>query len=402
MKPVLFIFATLLIDTIGFGIIIPVIPELITELTGEGLSKAAFYGGWLMFVYALTQFIFAPILGNLSDRFGRRPVLLLALFMLGVDYLIMAFATTLAWLFIGRLLVGMAGATYATANAYIADISSEDKKAQNFGMLGAAFGLGFIIGPALGGILGEYGSRVPFYAAATLAFLNMAYGYLILPESLSPDKRRPFAIQRANPFGALKQMRQYPIVLGLIASMVFYQLAHDANPAVWTYFTMLQFDWSKREVGFSLAFVGLMITIVQGGLIRSVIPRLGEARTAYLGLLMGGLGFIGFAFSTAGWMLYAWIVPWSLMSLASPAVRTIMSNHVPANAQGALQGAISSLMSLTAIAAPLLMTGLFRYFTAENAPAHFPGASFFAAGLLLLGSIGITMRAIRTSPSLHR
>ena len=385
-RAMLFILITVLIDTIGFGIIAPVTPELIMELTGESLSEAALYGGWLMFLYALTQFFAAPILGNLSDRFGRRPVLMASLFTLGLDYLLMAMAPDLTWLFVGRAIAGVAGATFATANAYIADVSNAEERAQNFGLLGSAWGLGFILGPVIGGVLGEYGSRVPFFAASALAGANVLYGYFVLPESLPVESRRPFKLVRANPVGALSQMRRFPGVLVLFGALLLYQLAHDANPSTWTYYTMLKFDWTERDVGFSMGVLGISITLVQGLLIRVVIPKLGDRGTVLLGLLIMAAGYLGFSLATEGWMMLVFIVPFALGGLAMPALRSILSNRVGANSQGELQGAMSSLMSLTAIIAPVFLTQLFGYFTSAQAPFYFPGASFFMAALLTAGS----------------
>jgi DHA1 family tetracycline resistance protein-like MFS transporter len=391
-----FIFVTILIDMIGFGIIIPVMPALIVELTGVGLGQAAIWGGRLLVVYAAMQFVFAPIIGNLSDRFGRRPVLLASLVAFGADYVIMGFAPTLAWLFLGRALAGIAGASHTTASAFIADVSAPEERAKNFGLVGAAFGLGFIIGPVIGGLLGEYGARIPFYAAGGLAFANAIYGYLVLPETLPPEKRRPFAWQRANPVGAFGEMRRYPLVIALFAVLFFYQIAHDANPSTWSYYTMLKFDWSPRDVGYSLGAIGVLFALVQGVLIRVVIPRIGEARTVAVGFVAMAVGFVGFAFATRGWMLYAFLVPFSLAGLANPALRGLLSNRVPSNAQGELQGAIASLVSVTAIIAPWLMTELFGAFTSAAAPIYFPGAPFVAAALLMgvaLAWFGWTARA---------
>lgn len=390
-----FIFITVLIDTIGFGIIIPVIPSLITSITGEGLNAAARYGGWLMFVYALTPFFCAPIIGNLSDRYGRRPVLLLSLFALAIDYVIMGFAASILVLFVGRMIAGAAGATFATANAFIADVSSEEERAQNFGLIGAAFGIGFIIGPAIGGLLGEFGPRVPFFAAAALALLNMIYGYFILPETLAPENRRPFKIERANPVGAILQMRGYPIVFGLLGAMFFFQIAHDALPATWTYYTMERYDWSERDVGFSLAAVGVIIALVQGLLIRVIIPYFGEELSVYWGFLVGAFGFVGYAFAPTGLILYLFMVPQSMMMIASSALRGIMSKQIPVDSQGELQGALSSLMGLTAMMAPVFMTQLFGFFTSEAAPVYFPGVSFFAAGILVTVTALIAWSVLR-------
>lgn len=387
-----FIFVTVLIDMIGFGIVIPVVPELIMELTGEGLGQAAVYGGWLMFVYALTQFVCAPIIGNASDRFGRRPVLLLSLLAFGLDYALMGLAPTIVWLFVGRTIAGAAGGSHVTANAYIADVSEPEERAKNFGLIGAAFGLGFIFGPVIGGLLGEFGPRVPFFAAAGLALTNLVYGFFALPETLDPEDRRPFSLARANPVGTFQQMRRFPLVVGLFGAVVLYQLAHDANPSTWTYYTMLKYEWSERDVGFSLGVVGLMIALVQGSLIRLVIPRLGEKWSVYVGFALMTLGYVGFSLASEGWILLVLIVPWALGNIAMPAMRGIMANQVPDNAQGELQGAMSSLVSLTAIVAPLVMTRLFGFFSSQAAPVYFPGAPFLAAGLLTLGCLVVFAR----------
>lgn len=384
-KPALgFIFVTILLDVIGFGIIIPILPKYISHLTGGDLSNASLYSGWLMFSFAIMQFICSPILGNLSDRFGRRPILLASLFGFGVDYLIIAFAPTIGWLFVGRILAGVMGASFTTAAAYIADISTPEKRAQNFGLIGAAFGLGFIIGPALGGVLGHYGFRIPFYVAAALTFLNWIYGYFVLPESLSKRNRRRFDIKRANPIGSLKQLRKYPIISGLVASLICIYLSNYATQSTWTFFTMEKFGWSEMIVGLSLAMVGLSVAIVQGGLIRVINPKLGPVKSVYFGLTFSVLGLLLTAFVPQGWMLFALMLPFSLGGVAGPAIQGIISNQVPANEQGELQGALTSLMSLTSIIGPLLMTGLFSFFTSKSAPVYFPGAPFVMAALLVL------------------
>lgn len=383
----IFIFITVLVDVIGLGIIIPVLPGLIMELTGEGLSMASRYGGWLMFTYAIMQFLAAPVIGGLSDRYGRRPVLLASLFGFGIDYIILGFAPTITWLFIGRFMAGITGASFTTASAYIADVSPPEKRGQNFGLIGAAFGLGFIVGPVLGGLLGHFGPRVPFFAAAGLTLLNWLYGYFILPESLKPESRRPFNWKRANPLGSLMQVRKYPVIVGLIAVLVLTYIAGHATQSTWAYYTMEKFGWDEKAVGYSLGFVGLMVALVQGGLIRVAIPKLGEVRSVYLGLILYAIGFVGFAFASAGWMMYAIMVPFALSGLAGPALQGIMSNQVPANSQGELQGALTSLMSLTSVVGPPLMTNLFGYFTSENAPVFFPGAPFLAGAVFVLTAL---------------
>lgn len=361
-----FIFITLLLDVIGFGIIIPVIPKLIMGLSGKDLSHASQIGGWLMFAYAIMQFTFAPILGGLSDQYGRRPILLGSLFGFGIDYLFSAFAPTIGWLFVGRMIAGIMGSSFTTASAYIADVSPPEKRSQNFGLIGAAFGLGFIIGPAIGGFLGAYGPRAPFIAAACLAFLNWLYGLFILPESLKPENRRAFDWKRANPVGTLSQLRKYPIISGLLVSLVLLYIAAWAVQGGWSYYTMEKFQWDERMVGISLSVVGLITAIVQAGLIRIIIPKLGQQRGVYVGLSLYCFGFLCFAFATKGWMMFAALVPYCLGGIAGPSLQGIISTQVAPNVQGELQGGLTSMMSATAIVAPPLMTGIFSYFTGQG------------------------------------
>lgn len=389
-----FIFATLLIDVTGLGIIIPVFPTLIQELTGGSLSEASEYGGWLLFSFAIMQFLFAPVLGNLSDQYGRRPVLLLSLFGFALDYLLLAFAPTIVWLFIGRIIAGIMGASITTATAYIADISTPEKRAQNFGMVGAAFGLGFIIGPVIGGLLGEYGSRIPFLAAAGLTFVNFLYGYFILPESLAKSDRRKFDIRRANPFGSLKLLRTYPIISGMVISLLLIYVASHAVQSTWSFFTMEQFRWSEAQVGYSLGFVGLLVAIVQGGLIRVINPKLGAKNSVLVGMVLYVIGLAFFAFASSGWMMYAALIPYCLGGISGPAIQGILSGQVPANEQGELQGALTSLVSLTSIIGPVMMTTIFATFTAKDAPIYFPGAAFLTASVLAVFSLLFTMRTL--------
>lgn len=393
-----FIFITLLIDVIGLGIIIPVIPGLIEHLTGAGLSIASKYSGWLTFAYAAMQFLCSPVLGGLSDRFGRRPVLLASLIGFSIDYTFMGFAPTIGWLFVGRLISGITGASFTTAGAYIADVSPPEKRAQNFGMIGAAFGLGFIIGPVIGGLLGQYGPRVPFFAAAGLAMINALYGYFILPESLPAGNRRKFEWKRANPAGSLLRLKKYPLIVSLVASLICIYVAGHATQSTWTFYTMEKFSWNEKMVGYSLGFVGLMIALVQGGLIRVLIPKLGQKRSVYIGLLLYAVGFICFAFATQGWMMFAFMIPFALGGLAGPALQGIISSQVPSNEQGELQGALTSLMSATSIIGPLLMTYLFNFFTSPYAPVHFPGAPFLMGALLTIASLLFAMRSLATHP----
>lgn len=387
-----FIFITLLIDVTGFGIIIPVMPKLITHLIHSNLSDAARYGGWMVLAYATMQFLFAPVLGNLSDKYGRRPVLLFSLFGFGIDYLFLAFAPSIAWLFVGRIIAGITGASITTATAYIADISTPEKRAQNFGLVGAAFGLGFIIGPVIGGLLGSFGPRVPFIVAACLALLNWLYGYFILPESLSKENRRSFDWKRANPVGSLFHLKKYPAITGLVFSLILIYIAAHAVQSTWSYYNMQKFNWHEKEVGISLGVVGVMVAFVQGVLIRKTIPRLGKEKSVYFGLTLYSLGMILFGFATQGWMMYVFTVIYCLGGIAGPALQGIISNHVPANEQGELQGGLTSLISLTSIIGPPVMTSLFAYFTDTYAPIQFPGAPFLAGALLLMISAVIAYR----------
>ncbi|MBK9554706.1 MAG: TCR/Tet family MFS transporter [Bacteroidetes bacterium] len=390
-----FIFITLLIDVIGFGIIIPVLPSLIKELHGGDFSEAARIGGWLLFAFAIMQFIFSPILGNLSDRYGRRPVLLLALFGFGCDYLIMAFAPDLIWLFVGRILAGITGASFSTASAYIADVSPPEKRAQNFGLIGAAFGMGFIIGPAVGGLLGELGSRVPFFAAAGLSFVNWLYGFFVLPESLPKEKRRPFEWKRANPIGSLLALKKYPLTYGLIASLVCIYIASHAVQSNWSYFTMGTLGWSEKAVGLSLAFVGLLVGIVQGGLIRITIPRFGQKNSLYYGLALYTIGLFLMGIASQSWMMYVFLIPYCLGGIGMPALQGIISSQVPSNEQGELQGAMTGLMSLTSIVGPPLMTNTYAYFTADSAPVHFAGAAFILGAAFMLVSLFLARNTLK-------
>ena len=382
-----FIFVTLLIDVTGFGIIIPVIPALLTDLLHVGVVEAAPYGGWLIFAFAIMQFLFSPLVGNLSDRFGRRPILLISLFGFGLDYLITAFAPTIGWLFLARIVAGIFGASFTTATAYIADVSPPEKRAQNFGMIGAAFGLGFIIGPAVGGLLTQFGTRAPFIAGAILTLINWLYGYFILPESLKPENRRKFEWKRANPIGSLKFFLRYKVILGLVASIVLLYIAAHAVQSTWSYYTMFKFGWDAKWVGYSLGFVGLMVALVQGWLIRLIIPKLGQQRSIYVGLALYALGFLLFGLATEGWMMFAFLIPYCLGGIAGPSLQGIMSSQVPPNQQGELQGALTSLISLTTIVGPIAMTGLFYAFTKPDAALYIPGAAMFtASGLTLLSA----------------
>ena len=385
----------LFIDSLGIGIIIPIAPQLVMELSGATLADAAPIAGWLTLAYASMQFIFSPILGNLSDRYGRKPILLASLAALSVDYVLMGLAPTLAWLFIGRIIAGIAGATFATANAVVADLIPHAERAKYFGLNGAAWGMGFIVGPVIGGLLGGYGSRVPFFAAAVFTALNFLIAIIVLRETLPTTQRRAFSVRRANVLGALKSLRVIPGAALLLVVLFFYQIGHDTLPSTWTWTVMAKFDWTERDVGLSLAALGLGTAVVQGGLVGMFTRKLGEHRTAIIGMTGGALGFLGYAFASSPAMLFASIPLGCLLGLTMPSIRAMLSRRVPANAQGELQGAISGIVSFTAIVAPFAMTHLFSIATSRF---DFAGASFFAAAFVLLaGAIMLLRRGPTTS-----
>jgi DHA1 family tetracycline resistance protein-like MFS transporter len=390
-----FIFFTVLIDTIGFGIIVPVMPQLIVSLTGETMARATFIGGWLLTTFAAMQFLCGPLMGNLSDRFGRRPVLLLSLGAFAIDYALMGFAPTLTWLFVGRAVAGIAGAVYAPAMAYIADVSTPEKRAQSFGLVGAAFGVGFIIGPAIGGLLGELGPRAPFFVAAGLAALNFLYGLFVLPESLPKDRRRRFEWARANPLGALAALRRYPAVISIACAVFVWQLAHQIYPSTWSFFAKLRFDWSEGMIGASLAFVGVMMAFTQGFLTGRVVSRWGERRAIFIGLTSGTVCMLALAFATTTWMAFAALALGAVQGLAYPSMNALMSKRVAVDQQGELQRAIASMMSLTTIAGPILMSQILGRFSVADASVYFPGAAFLTGAALGALAIGV-MLALNT------
>ncbi len=378
-----FIFVTVLIDIIGIGIIIPAIPELVTNLTGEGLSEAATYGGGLLFTYAFMQFLFAPIMGELSDKFGRRPILLISLLGLGLDYLFHAFAPTMFWLFVGRIIAGICGASITVANSYIADVSTPEKRAQNFGIIGVAFGLGFIIGPAIGGFFAEIDIKLPFFFAAGLSFLNLIYGYFVLPESLKPENRRNIEYKRLVPGKALKHLSKYPLIIGLVLSFFLVYVAGQSVQSTWTFYTEFKYGWDSGDVGLSLSIVGITVAIVQGGLIRVALKKLGKKWTIYTGMLFWSIGLFLFSVALEGWMIYAFILPYCLGGIAGPTLQGVISNQVPSNEQGELQGALTSLIALSSIIGPPLMTTLFKVFSQSEA-YYFPGAPFALGSILTI------------------
>ncbi len=395
----IFILITVFIDVLGIGIIIPILPELIKEFAGGSTTVAGRWFGVLAATYAVTQFFFAPLLGALSDRVGRRPVILISLFGLGIDYIIMGFAPSIAWLFVGRLLAGVMGASITTANAYIADVSGPENRARNFGLIGVAFGLGFIFGPALGGILGGIDLRLPFFAAAGLALVNWLYGFFVLPESLLPENRDEFRWAKANPVGSVAVLRSYPLVAGLAFSFIFMVLAQRGLETVWVLYTGHKFGWDAQANGLSLALVGIMATIVQGGMVQPVIKRFGERRAILGGLVIAVVTYLGYGLATEGWMLLAFIVFGSLGGVAGPAIQGLVAGTVAPHDQGKVQGAIQSLMSLTAIVAPLLFTaGLFSYFTSDAAPIELPGAPFLLGAVMYATAFVLLLRLFRRMP----
>lgn len=392
-KPaVQFIFITLLIDVMGWGLIIPVLPKLISQLKHIPVNEASTYGAALVSAYAITQFVCSPIIGNLSDRFGRRPVLLSSLLGFAVDYVFQALAQTYGLLFVGRVIAGITGASFTTGAAYIADVSTPETRAKNFGMIGAAFGLGFIIGPALGGLLAGWGIRAPFYAAAVLCLVNFLYGYFVLPESLDAAHRRPFDWKKANPFGSLQFLRKTPNIAGFALCYFLLFLAAQAVQGNWSYFTIYRFGWKESTVGISLGIVGLLVGLVQTVITRKVNPILGNEKSIYIGLVLYSIGLILFGVATSTWMMFVFLIPYCLGGIAGPALQASMAGHVPGNQQGALQGALTSLMSLTTIIGPYIMTHLFRYFTTDKAPVYLPGVSFFLGAFFMLTSLFIIWR----------
>lgn len=390
-----FIFVTLLIDVMGWGLIIPVMADLIAELKGIPVNIASTYGALLLSSFAITQFLFSPLVGNLSDRFGRRPILLISLLGFAIDYLILAWAPTYAWLFAGRIIAGITGASFTTASSYIADISTDEtSRAKNFGLIGAAFGLGFVLGPALGGLLATWGLRAPFYAAAVLCLLNFLFGLLLLPESLPKSSRRAFDWRRANPLGSLRFLMEHKEIGGLAISFFLIYLGAQAVQGSWNFFTIYQFDWSEGMIGISLAVVGVLTGLVQGGLTRILNPKIGNEKSIYLGLSLYALGLILFAFATEGWMMFVFLVPYCLGGICGPSLQSLIAGHVESSQQGELQGALTSLMSLTTIVGPLIMNNAFSYFTTSQAPFHFPGIHFLIGAVCMLGGLWIVRRIL--------
>lgn len=394
-RPLILIFITLLIDIIGLGIIIPIVPSLLAQMGGMDLSQAAKVGGLLLFAYALAQFLFAPVMGALSDRFGRRPILLLALLGLGIDYVFHALAPTIELLFIGRVLAGVCGASFTTASAYIADISTDENRAQNFGLIGVAFGVGFILGPVIGGFAGTVSPRFPFWIAACLSIINAAMCYFMLPESLPKDKRRKFEWSKANPVGTFAALKKYPIVIALMVPLFLLYLASHAVQSNWSYYTMYKFGWDEKMVGISLGVVGVMVAVVQGGLIRVIVPKIGDKKAIILGFGLYFLGMLLFALASQTWMMLSFIAVYCMGGISGPALQGLMAGRVPSNEQGELSGGMTSLMAMTSILGPITMNGLFSYFTGKDAPINLPGAPMLLGALLILIATLASIRPLR-------
>lgn len=394
--PLIFILITVMLDSMGIGLIMPVMPDLIQELEAGDLGQAALWGGILAAIFAVMQFLFGPVIGGLSDRFGRRPVLLIALVVMAFDYVLMAVAGTIWLLVIGRIIGGITAATQSTASAYMADISKPEDKSANFGLIGAAFGMGFVLGPLMGGLLAEYGTRAPFWAAAVLAGANAIFGYFALPETVTDRIRRPFSLRRANPFGAFKHIGQLPGLGRLMGMSFIYGIAFFVYPSIWAYFGKLQFGWGPGMIGLSLGAFGIGIAIVQGVLIRPILARIGERNAVLLGLGVDVVAFVALGFVTNGWIAFALTPLTALGSIAGPALQGIMSRTAPDDQQGELQGALTSINAVASIAAPLAMTQVFFYFTHENAPIYLPGAPFILSAILVVGAIGVYLPALRT------
>lgn len=392
-RALIFILSTVTLDAMGIGLLIPVIPRLILQLSGRGLTQAAIYGGWLTATFATVQFLAGPILGSLSDRLGRRPVLLVSLAAFGVSYVLMAFAPTILWLFVAQAITGLFGATPATAGAYIADISEPEERTQRFGSMAAAFGTGLILGPALGGVLVGYGLRVPFFAAAGLSLMTVLYGAWVLPESLRAELRRPLSFSRANPIGAMLELSRVEGVALLLGTAFFQRVATSTIPATWPYFTMQEYGWSAQAVGYSLAAYGASAVVIQAGLLRWIAARIETRGAAALGLGMLALGFVGFAFGRGPWIV-ATCVPLTAMGfMAGPALTSMLSADIAADAQGTLQGVLASINGVAAVLTPLGMPWLFSVFSSGAVGVRFPGAPYLLAAALALVGLALVRRA---------
>lgn len=391
----IFIIVTVGLDFLAFGIIAPVLPNLIKQFEGGDMARASAVTGYFGFAWATMQFLFSPVLGAWSDRFGRRPIILLSCLGLGLDYIFMAVAPSLRWLFVGRIISGITTSNVSTAFAYISDVTPAAERAKKYGYLGAAFGLGFVIGPAVGGLLGHYSLRAPFWAAAVLSLANFLYGALVLPESLPPEKRAKSAWQMANPLGSLTLLRSNAELAWLSVVILLYYLAHQSLPSVFVLYTEFRYEWNERNVGLALGVVGVCAAVVSGGMVGPYVKRFGERFSLWSGLFYGVIGFLGFALAPRGWEFLAAVPFIALWGVAGPAIQSLMSQKVDASSQGKLQGAINSLRALTGMAGPLLFTQVFSAAIAPGARMHLPGAPYFLAAVLLLGSLLLALGVVK-------
>jgi DHA1 family tetracycline resistance protein-like MFS transporter len=388
-----FIFVTILLDAAGLGILIPVLPDVLRRFSDDPAVVSRNFG-WFISAYALMQFAASPVLGSLSDRFGRRSILLSSLLGAALDYLFMAFAPTLPLLFLGRAISGLTGASMTVASSYMADISDDKSRSANFGMIGAGWGIGFIVGPLVGGLLSSLGPKAPFIAAAVLNLVNFLYGWLLLPESLPPERRRKVAARELNPVASILRVAKPSAFAPFIWIFFLVFLAGQIHPVNWTLYTETKFGWSSWQVGLSLSFVGVMIAVVQGGLTRVIVPRLGERLALTVGLSVFAVSFALFAFASKGWMMYAIVVLFSLSGITMPALQSILAKHVPADRQGELQGSLVSLGSLASILAPLIFTTLFVRFTSGGG-VHFPGAAYLGAAAICCFTLAFRLTVAR-------
>jgi DHA1 family tetracycline resistance protein-like MFS transporter len=397
--PLIFVIATTVIDSMGVGLILPVLPSLLREVADIPLADAALYGGVLVTAFAFMQFIFGPIIGALSDRYGRRPIMLISLLVMALDYIVMALAGAFWILLVGRMIGGVAAATQSTAYAFMADISKPEEKAARFGIIGAAFGMGFVFGPLLGGLLAEFGTRAPFYAAAALAALNLVFGYFVMPETLKDENRRPLSLARANPFGAFKNVSTSPLLRRLLVLFFLYQVAFMVYPSIWAYYTEARFGWEPRMIGLSLAAFGIAMAIVQGGLIRYILRWLGDRGTILYGLAFNFFAFIILAFVESGFLAIIFIPLTALGAVVTPAVQGMMSRATSDNSQGELQGVLSSTSALATIISPLIMTQIFAAFAREDAAYFLPGAPFLLSMVLMVLCAVVFLATPRAQPA---
>ena len=390
-----FIFVTLVLAIVGFGLLIPVLPKLITRFQGGDIAEGSHAYGWIISIYALLQFIGSPILGSLSDRYGRRPIILIATAGSAIDYAIMASAPNLIWLFVARTIAGFTAGVMATANAYLVDVTPPEKRAGAFGLLGAAFGIGFIVGPALGGFLGNIDLQLPFWFACGCSTLNWFYGFFMLPESLAPENRRDFSWKRANPIGALVALKRIPAVLGLAEAYFILMMAQQMMFSTWALYTDHRFGWTPQDVGLSLTFVGVLSGLVQAVLVKQLVPKLGDTRAVVIGLAITAVAYVCYAFAPSGWVIYVIMLFGALAGIAGPALQSYVTKHVPANEQGAVQGVLSGLASLAGIPGPILATWSFGWAIAPGNPFNVPGIAFLEGAAFTILALWLVMRSFR-------